>query len=1350
MITVKVQSFVLSAALLFALAASAEAGPRPPTRSDLGQPVPVGVERTASGDRLPVAGPLKTTARPPRRTWRTSVDKQRPTAMVDVDLSAQLKGGGTTSRPLHHLSPGLMQQVRDLTNPLFLRAHLASADKSDLPAPRAANKDLPWTADQKLANPTNMNDEYVSLAEYPATGNLYAVFAAKDLGGTDRDIHIARSTDRGQTWQVWEMPSFSEDEYHPEIAIDGGGYLHVTWVRADGYILRTRTTNPDAPTQWAWVKGLAVGEPCATPSIAVSGAGDFAKVFIAAGWLTINYDYYQYEWTMIFMSSSNGGNSVSYDYFLPDGYADYWPDVAMSGGTVHFINAEVDAYSGETEILIATDLYNGSFSDPASLTGWTQNNTGFPQLACAGSDVFVVYQLDWTDGVSSDGDIVYSYSWDAGNSWFGPYGLVADEYDSVGPTVFTRNGIVGCLWLDAPAGADEYQLGSRLASGYGDISYFGDVQIVTEQPRVEPVFHSAAGVATVDRIHAAWIDRRDYATEGHNVYTSRQVLEPNLRPFVPADWDTSLLANMIRGERGDGWLAAGDTAYVSFAFLNDGLRDAGNSFFVDLEIDGAIAASWVLDSGLATGTYVPLTDYPVVLPAGSHTIRLVLDPTDAVAESDESDNVVTRTLDWIDGDPELRLRPTRLVTIINPALKRVQALDMVTRPPLRREVHLPVVAANLEAALGQAKSGEMLRVMIVPAERLDTVALGAALKDAGGATRREVVLASARHQIETSQALLAADLSGLVKAGLAAEPVPLWLPGMIAMQMSPAAVTKLALNPDVGLLWLDEVQSEAFAGNPVAATGQAAAAGDKSVAWHLAAIGADQAWAAGHDGSGVLVGHLDTGVAYDHPDLRNHLWDGGAAFPHHGWDAVSDDNDPYDGDTSWHHGTHTAGLIVGDGTSGTTTGVAPGAQLMVLRSVPGTFVDMVEAMQFGLDHGVQIFSMSAGWTLPPDEVRVANRYNAELLYSVDIPWICAAGNGDNRGGHHPVPNDIASPGDCPGPWYAPSGGQTAVFTVGAVDNVRQVGPTSSHGPTVWNTTNPNGTTPYNDYPYTPGLMKPDIAAPGVAITSTTAPDGYVTYDGTSMACPLVTGSFCLVMAAVPGLNPAQLAEIFETTAVDVTAPPAGPGRDAYSGAGLVDLPAALDRKPPTRPLQVKITNCGNLPLIFGETFSSAGWLQIEAPAGFVAPGATRLLNVVIDPAALAEGVHQASVVFLSNHPGGPVLLPVTLLYGDYATGVDDQVPASREGGLENYPNPFNPRTVLRFETRLAGPVALAIHDLRGRLVRRLVQADLPVGAHEYVWDGRDQSGGAAASGQYFARLVAPGLDPVTRKLMLVR
>ncbi len=499
------------------------------------------------------------------------------------------------------------------------------------------------------------------------------------------------------------------------------------------------------------------------------------------------------------------------------------------------------------------------------------------------------------------------------------------------------------------------------------------------------------------------------------------------------------------------------------------------------------------------------------------------------------------------------------------------------------------------------------------------------------------------------------------------------------------------------------------------------------------------------------MGHVDTGAAYDHPDLANHLWDGGGAYPHHGWDAIDEDNDPYDGDTDWYHGTHTAGLIVGDGTAGTATGVAPGAQLMVLRGLPGYFDDLVESLQFGLDHGVDLFSLSGGWTGASSDLRVANRYNADVLMAAGVPWICAAGNGDNLGGHLAVPGDVPSPGDCPDPWYAPHGGATAVITVGALTITDTWWTGSSTGPVQWDFDNPYSAADYHDYPWPPGLMKPDLAAPGDAITSTTAGGGYVAYSGTSMATPIVAGAAAILLEAAPGLTPVTLAEVLQTTARDVTTAPAVTGRDNLTGAGLVDLPAALDALDQTGPAAVlTLHNDGVLPLVVSAVWDDGSWLQATAPTAEIPPGGAAQVPVFVDPTGLLPGVYRATLIILSNDPASPLLVPVVLDYGSGLSGVGDPVPPAGGARLDNYPNPFNPRTVLRFTARGGEPAELAVYDVRGRRVRTLAQGPLTVGPQEVPWDGLDDQGRGVPSGQYFARLREGAAEPAVRKLMLVR
>lgn len=82
------------------------------------------------------------------------------------------------------------------------------------------------------------------------------------------------------------------------------------------------------------------------------------------------------------------------------------------------------------------------------------------------------------------------------------------------------------------------------------------------------------------------------------------------------------------------------------------------------------------------------------------------------------------------------------------------------------------------------------------------------------------------------------------------------------------------------------------------------------------------------------------------------------------------------------------------------------------------------------------------------------------------------------------------------------------------------------------------------------------------------------------------------------------------------------------------------------------------------------------------------------------------------------------------------------------PNPFNPRTTLRFELPSAGPVRLDVYDVAGRLVRSLVDETRAAGSHEVDWDGRDEAGNEVGSGVYLARLEFAGSSRVTRMGLL--
>ncbi len=102
-------------------------------------------------------------------------------------------------------------------------------------------------------------------------------------------------------------------------------------------------------------------------------------------------------------------------------------------------------------------------------------------------------------------------------------------------------------------------------------------------------------------------------------------------------------------------------------------------------------------------------------------------------------------------------------------------------------------------------------------------------------------------------------------------------------------------------------------------------------------------------------------------------------------------------------------------------------------------------------------------------------------------------------------------------------------------------------------------------------------------------------------------------------------------------------------------------------------------------------------------------------------------------------------------GGEDGAPPAAVALEGNRPNPFNPRTRITFA--LPGPGAvrarLTIYDLRGRRVAQLVDGSLRPGRHTVDWYGRDDGGGAVASGVYLCRLTAGGVV-TERKMTLVR
>ena len=101
-----------------------------------------------------------------------------------------------------------------------------------------------------------------------------------------------------------------------------------------------------------------------------------------------------------------------------------------------------------------------------------------------------------------------------------------------------------------------------------------------------------------------------------------------------------------------------------------------------------------------------------------------------------------------------------------------------------------------------------------------------------------------------------------------------------------------------------------------------------------------------------------------------------------------------------------------------------------------------------------------------------------------------------------------------------------------------------------------------------------------------------------------------------------------------------------------------------------------------------------------------------------------------------------------SSGVGD-TPLPHELAVSAYPNPFNPRTTVRYDVPSAGRVRVVVYDAGGARVATLVDAATPAGAHSAVWEGRDDRGVPVGSGIYFVRVEANG-NVKTRKIALVK
>jgi bacillopeptidase F len=384
---------------------------------------------------------------------------------------------------------------------------------------------------------------------------------------------------------------------------------------------------------------------------------------------------------------------------------------------------------------------------------------------------------------------------------------------------------------------------------------------------------------------------------------------------------------------------------------------------------------------------------------------------------------------------------------------------------------------------------------------------------------RAAVVSALESVASRQQSKLKPLLDQLMETGSIGGVRPVAVVNRVIVEGTPAGLVAIASSAEVAMVRPDWTSERAASRD----TGRPTPLGASFRSWAIDAMKADRLWHDGYDGTGVTVAIIDTGAFEAHEQLRLRRIPG-----ERGW------FDPVEGSTvatdRHGHGTGVLSQAVGGNPDGRVVGIAPGARW---AAALGNWKDFYSRSRM---------TLAADWVLRvarPDVLVNAWSHDEGPCNAFDRPFIDAwkasgifvvfpAGNAG------PAQATGESPAELGG--IFPHGGGT--FSVAALLETGGPYRLSSRGPSRCGA---------------PGF--PTLAAPGADLPMAIpgSPMAYVRGEGTSLSAGLVGGAAALLLQAAPESDPETLERVLVMSTRDV-----GPeGRDDATGAGVVDLEAAL-------------------------------------------------------------------------------------------------------------------------------------------------------------------------------------------------
>jgi len=376
-------------------------------------------------------------------------------------------------------------------------------------------------------------------------------------------------------------------------------------------------------------------------------------------------------------------------------------------------------------------------------------------------------------------------------------------------------------------------------------------------------------------------------------------------------------------------------------------------------------------------------------------------------------------------------------------------------------------------------------------------------------------------------------------------------------------------------------------------------------------IKAVDAWDISTGSNDIIIGIIDTGMDYTHPDLIDNRWVNPGDLPGstYGYSTLNAEQDPMDSDS---HGTHVAGTIGASGNNGTgVVGVNWNVTLLpcqFLGPTGGSTAGAIECINYftdlKLNHGVDIKATNNSWGGGgySDTLRAAIESGGEA----GILFIAASGNDGGNADSAPM--------------YPAAYDLDVIVSVASTDRNDAMSGFSNYG-----------------------LTSVDLGAPGSAILSTVPGGGYASYSGTSMASPHVAGAAALLWSVNPDLTADEMKAILMNSGDSLVALEG----KTVSGKRL-NLVNAMAEADPTPSFKLSLTP-RNQQIVAGEA------TQYTLDIGSIADWMGELtLSVDVEPTL--EGVSLSAT---TGQPGQSLTLDVITsaetAWGDYqftVTGTD--------------------------------------------------------------------------------------------------